>query len=146
MGLRGRHRRSRGFTIVEVLLVVVIVAVLTGIALPAYRDSVTKARRSDAKTALLAVSNRQESHMMDRSTYTENMVDLGFGVDPMISEEGYYRVDAAPCAGGSIGSCYVLTATPLAGEAQAGDTRCTNFILDSNGARSANGSAAAECW
>ena len=148
---RSNHARAglvhpEGFTLVEILLVVALVALFAGIALPLYEKSVTKARRSDAKVALLTVANRQESYMLDRSSYTDNMVDLGFGVDPMVSEEGYYEIDAAACASGTIASCYVLTATPRQSSAQAGDSECTRFRLDSTGDRSASGSLAAECW
>lgn len=139
-------RRQAGFTLVEIFLVVALVAVLAGIALPVYQNAVTKARRSDAKAALLTVANKQESFMLDRSTYTDDMADLGFGRDPMVSEEGHYAVDAGPCSGGSLASCYQLTATPLPSSAQARDSQCANFTLDSLGNKSASGPLGAECW
>lgn len=140
------HRFSRGFTLIEILMVIVIVSILVGIALPSYQNSIMKGRRSDAKAALLDVANRQESFMQDRSRYTDDMEDLGFGADPMISQEEYYSVDAVACAAGNLNRCYRITATPVATGPQADDTQCTSFSLESTGEKSATGSAGSECW
>lgn len=145
-GVTGHGQSMAGFTLPEILVVVAIVGILVGIALPAYQDSVQRGLRSDAKAGLLDVANRQEGLMLDRNSYTTDMTVLGFGADPMITEEGHYSVDAAACGGGSIATCYVLTATPVASSPQADDARCTSFVLGSSGAKSATGSAATECW
>lgn len=146
--IRGRKTASKaaGFTLMEVMIVVVIVGILMAVAVPAYNSSLEKGRRADAKAALLDAANRQEQFMLDRSTYTLNMTELGFGADPMVSEEGNYTVDAAACATATIQRCYVLTATPVANGAQANDSRCTSFILDSTGAKTATGSDLNNCW
>ncbi|MEQ9462928.1 MAG: type IV pilin protein, partial [Haliea sp.] len=139
-------RRQRGFTLMEVMIVVVIVAILVGIALPSYQGSLQKGRRSDAMSALMDVANRQEQFMLDRGTYTTDLTDLGFAASPFVSEEEHYSVSAAACGGGTIATCYLLTAAPRAGSPQAKDTRCGSFTLDSRGTRSADGTDPAECW
>ena len=116
---------ARGFTLVELMIVIVIVAILLAVAVPSYQNSVQKGRRADAKSALLDVANRQEGNMLDRGTYSLELTDLGFNQNPYLSEEGHYSVAATVCSGGSIARCYVLTATPLSGSPQADDTRCT---------------------
>lgn len=141
-----RNRASRGFTLIEVMMVIVIISVLLAIALPAYENSMQKGRRADAKAALMNVANQQEQFMADQNTYTLNMAELGFPQDPYISEEGHYTVDAAVCGGGSIDRCYVLTAVPRVGSPQADDSRCTQFVLGSNGAKTALGSDPQSCW
>jgi type IV pilus assembly protein PilE len=135
---------SGGFTLIEVMIVVVIVGILVAVALPGYQGSMQKGRRADAK----AVAGRQEQYMLDRGTYTNDMTDLGFGADPMDSEEGHYTVDATDCSGGTtdLDRCYLLTATPKAGSPQVNDARCTSFILNSNGAKTATGSDTESCW
>ena len=143
---RQRERRSAGFTLIELVIAVIIAGILTSIALPAYQDSMRKGRRADAKAGLMTAANRQESLMLDRKTYTTNMTVLGFTENPMISEKGHYSIAAAACAGGTIATCYVLTATPVAGGAQDGDARCTTIKLDSTGAKTATGSANTQCW
>ena len=84
--------------------------------------------------------------MLDRSTYTVDMTDLGFAADPYISQEGHYSVDAVACGTGTISTCYVLTATPVSSSPQANDTKCTSLILDSFGAKTATGSTPTKCW
>lgn len=143
-------RRAAGFTLVELIIVVVVVGILMAVALPGYQESMQKARRTDAKAGLMDAANRQERYMLDRSRYATDMTELGFGADPMISEEGHYSIDVEepdpPDPNCSIATCYVLTATPVANGAQAGDTRCASFSLSSGGARTASGSGATECW
>ena len=137
---------SWGFTLVELMVVIAIVAILLAVALPGYQNSVQKARRVDAKAALFDAANRQEGIMLDRGSYSLDMTDLGFDQNPHISEEGHYSIAAAVCSGASIDRCYVLTATPQSGSPQADDTRCTAFILHSNGAKTAEGSDQLNCW
>ncbi len=137
---------SRGFTLIEVMVVLVIVGILLGVALPTYQNSMQKGRRSDAKSALLDAANRQEQYMLDRGSYTLDMTELGFGEDPYISEDAHYSVDAAVCDDGEIDRCFVLTATPRAGTPQSEDTRCNNFMLGSDGSKTASGSDASNCW
>ena len=55
-------------------------------------------------------------------------------------------VDAGICAAGTIQRCYVLTATPVNGGLQSKDSRCTTFILDSTGAKTATGTDSNACW
>ncbi|MEM6581878.1 MAG: type IV pilin protein [Pseudomonadota bacterium] len=136
----------RGFTLIEVIIVVVVVSVLMAIGLPAYENSVQKSRRADAKSALMDAANRQEKHMLDQGTYTDDMEELGFGDDPLESEEGYYTVDAVACTGGTLARCYVLTANPATGSPQTDDLRCTQFVLESNGSKTASGSDQDNCW
>jgi len=138
--------RSTGFTLMEVMIVVVIVGILMAVSIPAYESSLQKGRRADAKAALLDVANRQEQLMLDRGTYTLTMTDLGFGNDPMVSPDEFYTVDAAACASGTIARCFVLTATPASGSPQTEDTRCTTLILDWRGAKTATGTDQDNCW
>lgn len=137
---------NRGFTLIEVMIVIVIVGVLLAIAVPSYQNSMQKGRRSDARSALLDVANREEQYMLDRGTYTEDMQDLGFSEDPYISEDGHYSVDAVACATAAITRCFVLTATPVETSPQADDVRCTRFILGSDGSKTASGSDRLNCW
>ena len=146
-GFQPRHSPSvRGFTLVELMIVIVIVAILLAVALPSYQNSVQKGRRADAKSALLDAANRQEGLMLDRGTYSLNMMDLGFDQSPYVSEEEHYSITATVCSGGSIDRCYVLTATPQSESPQVDDTRCTSFILNSNGSKTATGSDPSGCW
>lgn len=142
--LPGGRMRSAGFTLIELMIVVVIVSILLTIGLPAYENSLQKGRRAEAKAALLDVANRQEQLMLDRSTYTTDLTDLNFTV-PLLSENGHYTITAADCGLG-LDRCYLLTATPTAGSPQTKDTRCTEFTLDHRGAKGASGTDQNNCW
>lgn len=139
-------RRQKGLTLIEVMIVIVIISILAGIALPAYQGSVRKGNRTDAKAGLMAAAGRMEQFMLDRGTYTYDMTQLGYAADPKVSDEGYYTIDAQACAGGSAATCYVLVATPFVSGMQAEDGLCTSFSLDNTGARTATGKDADGCW
>ena len=147
-GVNGAPRGvSAGFTLIEVVIVIVVVGILMAIALPSYQNSMNKGRRADAKEGLMDAANRQERFMLDRSIYTEDMRNLGFGADPALSTEGHYNIDVEPedpnCP---IETCYTLKATPVAGGVQNDDEFCTSFSLKSTGAKTAEGSAPSQCW
>ena len=144
----GRPGSGAGFTLIEVMIVVVVIGILIAIALPGYESSMQKGRRADAKSALLSAASRQEQYMLDRGTYVDDMQELGFAADPMVSEEGHYEVDATDCNGLSddLNRCYELTATPRDSSPQADDSRCTSFVLNSNGLKTATGSDTDSCW
>tara|TARA_R110000823_G_scaffold305166_1_gene427060 strand:+ start:8700 stop:9122 length:423 start_codon:yes stop_codon:yes gene_type:complete len=135
---------QKGFTLMELMIVVAIVGALLLIALPAYESQLQKGRRVDAMEALQRVASLQENFMLDRSTYTISLADLN--ITNPISREGHYSITAAACPGGDIANCYVLTATPVATSPQADDTRCTEFRLFSTGAKQADGSLGNDCW
>jgi len=139
------RQSQRGFSLIEIMAVVAIIGGLLLIALPAFQSQLTKGRRVDAMQALQFVASRQEQFMLDRSTYTANLTQIGLD-DPYISLEGHYSVSAAACAGGTIANCYRLTAAPRTGSPQTGDTLCGSFTLTSGGAKSATGTLGDDCW
>jgi type IV pilus assembly protein PilE len=143
---RALKRSHGGFTLIEIIIVVIIVGILATVALPAYQDSVRKGQRSDAKVGLLAAAGRMEQFILDRGTYTDDMTDLGYATDPMISDEEHYNISAAACTGGDLTTCYVLTATPRSTSPLADDAGCTAFTLANTGAREAKGTDKDACW
>lgn len=70
--------RAQGFTLIEVMVTCAIVALVTVIALPIYQGSVQKARRSDAKNALLDLAAREERYFATNNTYTATATSLGY--------------------------------------------------------------------
>ena len=140
---------SGGFTLVELMIVVVIVGILLAIVSPMYLEQVRKTRRADAKDALYRVASLQEQFMLDQRTYTSNMGALGIASDPnapYVSEEGYYQVTASPCGGGTLANCYTLTASPTQGSPQESDANCLVFVLGSDGGKDATGTLRDESW
>jgi type IV pilus assembly protein PilE len=133
------------------MVVIVIVSILMAIAIPAYRNSIRKARRTDAKTALLDLAGREERFLSTNGAYTATAANLGYGTFPSSVGSGYYTV-AAPSAGaGSFTGTatappfFTITATPVVGSDQAKDTACGSFTLTSTGVQSVSGTAT-YCW
>lgn len=135
------RRAVRGFTLIELMIVVAIVGILAAVAYPSYMDSVRKGNRTDAKTALLQASQTLERCFTQYSAYNNASCSL-LNAGTFNSTEGLYTVGVVSAA-----TTYTLTATPVTGRAQAGDVRCTTFTLTNLGARGATPSAnTAECW
>lgn len=120
---------TRGFTLVEMLVVVAIVTVLATVAVPVYRDQLIRSRRADAQALLMDVAARQESYYRDNRTFTTDMTKLGFGSDPVIAPGGHYSIDTAAGATASIATSFIATATRL--DTQLADTRCGDFTINS---------------
>ncbi len=113
---------QRGFSLIELMIVVVIVSILFAVVIPTYQTSVTKSRRADAKSMLLQILQAQEQFFAENLSYTTDFSLLGYSANTEIeSDEGYYRITASPCAGfTSAEKCVALIATPQNGQEKDG--------------------------
>ncbi|MGQ9426585.1 type IV pilin protein [Gilvimarinus sp. F26214L] len=125
-------RKAGGFTLIEVMITCVIVAILAAFAYPMYQDSVAKSRRSDGIGMLNQVMQAQERYFTREMTYTDKLKGLGYNNDSAEpSAEGYYKVTAGACAAGvALSECVLVTAVPQG--QQAGDG---NLTLNSRGVK-----------
>jgi len=150
-----KRPNGRGFTLVEVMVVVFIVGLLAAVAIPAYRKSVQKSNRSVAKSALLDLASREEKYYSINYNYTNTMGGL-YGTTstsavsvnaPSVGTPLYTITVSSITAQSSTGgvvtpAAYTLLATAVNG--QAGDS-CGNFTLSSTGAQSVSGTNSG-CW
>lgn len=74
-------KRIKGFSLIELMIVVAVIGILAAIAYPNYTDYVRKARRATAQSALMEIANKEQTYQLSRRTYTNVKADLGF-VDP----------------------------------------------------------------
>ena len=128
-----------GFTLIELMVTVAIVAILAAVAYPAYLDQIQKSRRAEGKAVLLqTVQNLERAYTLSNSY--ASAVDSVVGASGVRSEHGFYQV-TAPAANATT---YTLNAAPQL--AQAND-RCQTLIINETGAKStSNGLSVTECW
>lgn len=143
--------KSKGVTLIELMIVVVIIGVLAAIAYPSYQEQTRKARRSDGKNSLTEVANRLEKFYAHCNTYTTNFggkvsdtdatknctglaVASGDSVANINTAEGYYQLGITDINGATaaIAQGFRVTATPVAGKPQATDGM---LALDSRGTK-----------
>ncbi|HEU5137750.1 MAG TPA: type IV pilin protein [Steroidobacteraceae bacterium] len=116
------RRKNSGITLMELMVVMAIVGILAGIAIPSYRAYIERANRTDAKAALLSMAGALERCFTRFNSYAE---DDGCEVEfPAASTEGYYQITAPTLSA----VAFTLRATPQDG--QANDTQCGSFTLD----------------
>lgn len=139
-------RVFRGFSLLELMIVLCIVGILLGVALPAYQSSLIKSRRADAMATLVEVAGRQEQWRFVSDRYSDDLRELGYDSDPLVTGEGHYRIRIDACPDASLALCFRLTATPLPASPQASDERCAALTLDARGRRGATGIDADSCW
>jgi type IV pilus assembly protein PilE len=135
-------KATRGFTLIELMIVVAIVGILFSIALQSYEGYVLQSHRADGQSILLDISAREERFMAQSNTYTADLTTAaGLNLGSAASRDGYYNLSVAACAGGAIANCYLVTATATGG--QLGDTDCAIITYSSIGVRSGT---TGNCW
>jgi type IV pilus assembly protein PilE len=129
--------KAAGFTLLELMIVVAIVAVLMSIAIPSYREYVLRAGRAEARAALVDVAARQERFRYNQPGYALTLAELSA---PAASENGKYAITMAASL-----TTFVVTATPVDGQLQDGD--CLAFSINQLGVKTATGTLGNQpCW
>ena len=128
---------ARGFSLIEVIVVVVMLGLLAAIAIPNYSEYVRRGHRSAAQAYLLDLASRQVQFYLDRRVFADNVAALNLAAPTEIANR--YTVAIAVAAGPP--ATFTITATPIG--SQTGD-RCGDLTIDHTGARGA--AATTGCW
>ena len=134
---------SKGFTLIELMIVVAIIGILASVVMPGYRQYVLESQRNDAQGKLLQILELQERFYINNFTYTDDLTDLGYTVEPHIinySGNAGFSITAVTCPTGSLlypditnsntdlNRCFRLIATPFGDQVNDG-----GLVIDNRG-------------
>jgi type IV pilus assembly protein PilE len=123
----------------ELMIVVVILGIMATLAYPNYRDFVSRAKRTEAKSMLLQVSTMQERFYLQNNSYTQDLTALGFANTPnQVSDSGSYQLTVTAADANN----FTAVAVYLIADNEAG--KCLTFQIDGRGAKTSL--PLADCW
>ena len=147
-GVRGIAAQD-GFTLVELMVTVAIVAILATIAAETYSSQVRQSRRTDARSAIMDMAGREEKLFSTTNAYSNVPANLGYvGAFPLTIGSGYYQINVVvpdPAQGVATATTYLITATPIG--SQATDTQCASLSVNQLGVQTFTGTGTQQtCW
>lgn len=129
-------KNTKGFTLIELMIVVAIIGILASIAIPSYSRYVVRANRVIAMDALTQVMIQQQRLVLRQRTFTTDLTTIGFPATYSVGDGRYIITASNNCgATNDITRCVLLTATAQANTTQEGDG---NLTLNSRGQKTFN--------
>lgn len=139
--------KSKGFTLIEIMVVIVIIGVLAAFAVPAYQKYTQRAARAEGQQLAMSIMAAQERFYLEHAAYTDKLGngagELGFS--KLTSESGHFKAKAEECAAPATGlsRCVRVILSPksrlaidLMNDLQAAGASINTIWLQSNGEHS----------
>ena len=129
-------KKDRGFTLIELVIVVAIIGILVTIAYPSYQGHLRKGHRAEAQSVLLEAANKQQQYLLDARAYALDATFMStIGVSPPTTVTTFYTFTVGPAAA-TTPPTFTITATPVAGTNQVPDGALT---IDNTGQKTRAG-------
>ena len=133
---RIKGKKPAGFTLIELMITVAIVAILSVVAYPSYNDFVVRSNRAEAPRELVRLANLQEQLFVDSRAYTTNISDLGVGSTATYkTPSSNYKITSTV-----VGNTFTLTADAQGAQAT-NDPGCTAITITDTGQKTP-----INCW
>ncbi|CAG4882564.1 Type IV pilus biogenesis protein PilE [Georgfuchsia toluolica] len=151
-------QKEKGFSLLELMVVVAIIGILAAIAIPSYNNYITKSRRAAAASFVMTLSNLEAQVLLDLRSYVSVANNAAFPNTPTDATNpglnvavpgdvsSYYNVSIVATNPAAAAPTFVVTAAPVGGQAAA-DTQCGSISIDQTGTKAITGTGTVSgCW
>jgi len=137
--------KSKGFSLIELMIVIAILGILVSVALPSYNSYIIRSKRTECRAAIMQVMQQQERYFTQQNTYlayasnTASIPMLQFSGDNIGNSA--CTISAAACSGSTVGACVLVTGAPAYTDPVVG-----NITMQSDGTKGCSGTDQNKCW
>ncbi len=137
--------KNKGFSLIELMIVVAILGILAAIALPSYSSYVIRSKRTECRAAIMQVMQQQERYFTQQNAYLAyTSTATGVPIRQFSGDNLVYSactISSAACSGSNISACVLVTGTPAYTDPVVG-----NITMQSDGTKGCSGTDQAKCW